>query len=389
MPKPTITGYNQKTFLDLFDQLISLPSVSSTTANIDQSNKPVIDLLAETLSNVGFNCESIPLLGNNNKFNLIATLGSGPGGLVLAGHTDTVPFDDPLWHVNPLQLSQKDNRLYGLGSCDMKGFFPIIVEAVKSYSGAVLKQPLIVLATADEESSMQGARELASLGRPKARYAVIGEPTGLKPISMHKGVMMESIRILGESGHSSDPANGKNALEAMHLVIAELISFRQELQSRYQNSLFEIDVPTLNLGSIHGGDNPNRICGHCDLEFDIRLLPNMDIDELRTQINRRICPIAEQFNVDIQQHSLMPGVPPFAAVKNSELLAVAEKLTGHAAETVAFGTEGPFLQQLGLDTIVLGPGDINMAHQPDEYLPLERVQPCIDLLKKLIVKFCL
>src|SRR5690606_21914200 len=130
---------------------------------------------------------------------------------------------------NPLKLTEKDNRLYGLGSTDMKGFFAVIHEAVQEFIDTTLKHPLIILATADEESSMNGARSLVELGRPKARAAIIGEPTSLQPVFMHKGVMMETIRVQGQSGHSSNPALGKNALEAMHEIIGELLTFQKQL----------------------------------------------------------------------------------------------------------------------------------------------------------------
>lgn len=377
-----------KRFPDLFNRLISIPSVSSANPDIDQSNIGVIDLLAETFAALGFQCEIIPVQGVHEKANLIATLGSGPGGLVFAGHTDTVPYDESLWNFDPLKLTEKENRLYGLGSTDMKGFFAVIHEAVQDFLDMPLQQPLIVLATADEESSMAGARTLAKLGKPRARYAVIGEPTGLIPVYMHKGIMMEAIHVQGQSGHSSNPGLGKNALEAMHEVIAALLIFRQQLQSDYQNPHFVIDVPTLNLGVIHGGDNPNRICGHCELEFDVRLLPGMENDSIREAIRNIIIPISSKHHVSIELSPLFPGTSAFAN-ENSELSAIAEKLTGHAPGTVAFGTEAPFLQQLGMDTIIMGPGDIDLAHQPDEYMALDQVQPCIKLLQNLIRQFCL
>lgn len=381
-------------FPDLFkhlDAVLRLPSISSANVNIDMSNAAVIDYLAQAFSDLGFSCEIIasPAASGKKKSNLIATLGTGPGGLVLAGHTDTVPMDEALWQVPPLQLTQKNNRLYGLGSTDMKGFFPIIMEAVKGLELSKIQQPLIVLATADEETSMDGARTIAELGRPKARYAVIGEPTGLRPVRAHKGIMMEAIRLQGQSGHSSDPSLGKNALEAMHSVIGELLSFRGELQSRYRDPMFTIAHPTLNLGCIHGGDNPNRICGHCELEFDIRLLPGMKIDSLREDISLRLRPVAERFGVGFTLTPLFPGIEAFSTPADSELVRTAERLTNHTAGTVAFGTEGPFLEQLGMETIILGPGNIDQAHQPDEYLELASIQPCIELLRKLIGRFCL
>jgi acetylornithine deacetylase len=385
-------------FPDLFthlDALISRPSVSSANPALDTSNVPVIDYLAQCFEDLGFRTEQIAspgtsaLTAGNAKRNLLATRGEGPGGLVLAGHTDTVPLDEALWSVNPFRLTEKDGRLYGLGSTDMKSFFPLIMEALKSFEGVTFRQPLIVLATADEETSMQGARTLAELGRPKARCAVIGEPTGMRPIHAHKGIMMESIDLLGQSGHSSNPALGHNALEAMHDVISELILFRQSLQQRYHSPLFSIPRPTLNLGCIHGGDNPNRICGQCRLEFDIRLLPGMEIAAMRDEILQRVLPIAERHEVKATIKPLFAGLPAFYTDPANELVKTAERLTGNSAASVAFGTEAPLLQRLGMDTIILGPGDIDQAHQPDEYLALDRLQPCIDTLRGLIRHYCL
>lgn len=376
-------------FISLFDHLLQLPSVSSGNISLDQSNLPVINLLAEVFEQLGFACEIIRLEENPDKANLIATYGKGPGGLVLSGHTDTVPFDAQLWQNNPLKLTEKENRFYGLGSTDMKGFFAVVYAALEPLlkQSSDFRQPLIILATADEESSMDGARALARMGRPKARYAVIGEPTSLQPINMHKSVMMETIRIQGKSGHSSNPALGNNALEAMHEVIAELLKFRRHLQAEHQNPHFAVDVPTMNLGAIHGGDNPNRICGHCKLEFDLRLLPGMANDSIRDAIQAMISPLAEKYHTEIKLESLFPGVEAFEN-PHSELVKVAEKLSGYKAVTAAFGTEAPFLQQLGMDTIVLGPGSIDMAHQPDEYMEASQVKPAIELIQALIRKYC-
>ncbi|RJX43577.1 acetylornithine deacetylase, partial [Pseudomonas syringae pv. actinidiae] len=298
------------------------------------------------------------------KFNLLATFGTGPGGLVLAGHSDTVPFDEALWKTDPLKLTEVDGRWVGLGSCDMKGFFALVIEAVRGLVDQPFKQPLLILATCDEESSMAGARALAEAGRPLGRAAVIGEPTGLKPIRMHKGVMMERIHILGRSGHSSDPSLGHSALEAMHDAISELKGLRTQWQLEYRNPQFTVPQPTLNLGCIHGGDNPNRICGQCSLEFDLRPLPGMDPEALRAAIRQKLQPLAELHQVQIDYAPLLPECAPFEQVADAELVRVAERLTGHTAAAVAFGTEAPYLQRLGCETLVLGPGDIACAHQP-------------------------
>ncbi|MDF2182506.1 acetylornithine deacetylase [Neptuniibacter sp. CAU 1671] len=373
----------------MLNELIASPSISCTRADLDQSNLGVIEKLEGWLSSLGFRTEVMPIPGQPGKANLIATLGTGPGGLVLSGHTDTVPCNPELWNSDPFKLTEKDNRFYGLGTCDMKGFFPIAIEAARKFVDQPLQQPLIILATADEESSMCGARALAEAGKPKARYAIIGEPTSMQPIYMHKGMMMEAVRIQGRAGHSSDPSLGASALEAMRDVLNELVSFRQELQRDFRNSDFKIAEPTMNLGCIHGGDNPNRICARCELEYDLRPLPGMNLENLREDVTRRLTPIAEAHGVILTTEALFPGIPPFANQKDSDLVKMAEKLTGYQAQSVAFGTEAPFLQDLGMDTIVLGPGSIDQAHQPDEYLAFSQIEPTVALLEKMIATYCL
>ncbi len=380
---------DNKTLREQLDKVVNLSSISSANPAIDTSNKAIIDYLACQFEALGFDCEIIPTDSTGDKFDLLATIGSGPGGLVLAGHTDTVPLNEELWTVDPFHATEKQGKIYGLGITDMKGFFPLILAAVKPLLNAKFKEPLIILATSDEETSMQGARTLAELGRPKARSAVIGEPTGLQPVRAHKGIMMESIRLLGQSGHSSDPALGRNALDAMHAVIADLMLYRQELKAKYSNPLFDIPHPTLNLGCIHGGDNPNRICGSCELEFDVRLMPGMHIETIRQEIKQRVLAVAKPLNIGVEMLPLFSGVPAFFAEENSQLIKLAEELSGNQAISVAFGTEGPFLQQLGMDTIIMGPGNIDQAHQPDEYMSLDMINPCLNLLTKLITTHCL
>ena len=370
-----------------FAALIGMPSVSCTQPHLDQTNRGVIDLLATWLAELGFNCDIQQV--SPGKFNLLASFGSGPGGLVLAGHSDTVPYDDALWQTDPLKLTEVDGRWVGLGSCDMKGFFALIIEAVQPLLEQPFRQPLLILATCDEESSMSGARALAEAGQPLGRAAVIGEPTGLKPIRMHKGIMMERIDILGQSGHSSDPRLGHSALEAMHDAIGELRGLRLLWQREFSNPQFSVPQPTMNFGCIHGGDNPNRICGQCSLEFDLRPLPGMDPNALRAIIRSKLQPLAERHQVKIDFAPIAAGVPPFEQDADAELVRVAERLTGHRAQAVAFGTEAPYLQQLGCETLVLGPGDIACAHQPGEYLEMSRLQPTVRLLTQLIEHYCL
>ncbi len=380
--------FNAKQYQQQLQQLVAIPSVSCAVPEWDMPNLPVIELLANWLNEMGLRTHIMPLK-QQGKANLIATLGEGEGGLVLAGHSDTVPYDKYRWQSDPFKLIEKDGKLFGLGATDMKGFFPVIIEAIKPFLQTPLKHPVIILATADEESSMSGARALAASGTPKGRYAVIGEPTELVPVRMHKGIMMEAVRVQGRSGHSSNPALGKSALDSMNLVMNELVGLRTELQSRYRNPGFAVAVPTLNLGCIHGGDGANRICAECELHFDLRLLPGMDNDELRSIIQQRLHPIAQATGTDIVLSSLFEGVDAFAEDEHSALIQTCEALTGHRSESVAFATEAPFMQQLGMQTVVLGPGSINQAHQPDEFIDTRQIEPAINIIRGLIKKFCL
>jgi acetylornithine deacetylase len=270
----------------------------------------------------------------------------------------------------------------------MKAFLALAIEAACEFSPTQFREPLILVATADEETSMSGARALVAAKRPQARYAIIGEPTGLRPVRMHKGILMESIHLRGQSGHSSDPALGNSALEGMHKVLNTITRWREELQSANINNLFRIPVPTLNLGHIHGGDNPNRICAECELHIDLRPLPGMELAELREILHARVNKALEDSALEISFRALADGTPAMDTPASSEIVLCTEALTGYSAAAVAFGTEAPYFNQMGIDTVVLGPGDIDQAHQPDEYLDETRINPMLRLLRELILRFC-
>ena len=378
---------------EMIGTLIGEPSISSADPHHDQGNLGVVHRLAEWAESLGFRVEIDPV--NDRKANLIATLGASAakdieGGLVLSGHTDTVPCNPELWSSDPFTASERDGRIYGLGSADMKSFFALILEAASRFEAVDLQRPLVLLGTADEESSMSGARQLLAQNRQLGRQAVIGEPTGLKPIRMHKGVMMESVVVRGRAGHSSNPALGANALTGMHTVLGEVLAFQEELKSRRRNPAFEVDYPTVNLGAIHGGDSPNRICGCCELLIDIRPLPGMDIDGLHEALQNRLKgTLSSHPGLSLEVKSLFPGLPPFENAGDSEMTQTCEALSGHSAGAVAFGTEAPFFERMGLQTIVMGPGYIDQAHQPDEFLPLTHIQPGVELISGLIQHYCL
>jgi len=387
--------------LEMIEQLIALPSVSSTQADIDTSNKDVINLLANWLNDLGFNCQLVPSTEDPHseyKVNLIAWIGpegpAGENGLVLSGHTDTVNFDQTGWNTDPFKATQANDKLYGLGTADMKSFLAIATEAAKLFTNQKLKQRLTIVATADEESTMQGAKTLSGLGHKPGqnklgKYCIIGEPTDLTPVNQHKGVCMEAIKILGQPGHSSDPNLGNNALDGMRHALNELEQFKQDLAAEYNNHDFVVPVPTLNLGHIHGGDNPNRICADCELHIDIRPLPGMQLETLRDELRERIEKITQPLDLKVEFEALFDGVPAFKTNEDSKIVQLTQKFSNKQPKSVAFATEGPYFNAMGMETVVLGPGSIDQAHQQNEYLSLDAIDPTIDLLKSVIKEVCL
>ncbi|MES2537822.1 MAG: acetylornithine deacetylase [Pseudomonadota bacterium] len=372
---------------EMMEALIAEPSISSAESGLDHGNERVSALLANWCLDLGFDVEVQPVAGKPGHRNVIATAGRGPGGLILGGHSDTVPVDEKLWKSDPFRLVERDGRLYGLGTTDMKSYFALAFAAVQRCDLRNLKAPLTIIATADEETGMSGARALRDSAFRGAQ-AVIGEPTGSRPVRMHKGNTMHRIHLSGQSGHSSNPAFGNSALEGMHEVITELLAYRSELQQRYRNPGFAVPTPTLNLGCIHGGDNPNRICGACELSFDLRVLPGIDGTEIIDTLKRRVEGIAARRKLGVSIETIMALVPGLETPAGAAIVRAAERLTGFDAEAVAFTTEAPFYQQHGLDVVVMGPGDIGCAHQPDEHIRVDRLQPTIHHLTSLIQDFC-
>jgi len=245
-----------------------------------------------------------------------------------------------------------------------------------------------MVATADEETTMKGARLIADNGRKLGRYCVIGEPTGLSPIRQHKGNLTMSVEFVGQSGHASDPSLGNNALEGMYQFMTALFAYRERIEAQYNDPAFTIPTPTMNLGHIHGGDNSNRICGACTLLIDIRFLPSMSYATLQTDLEQLAAEVAAARALVLHTQTFGEG-RPMDTDAASEIAQYLTHLTGKKAGSVAFGTEAPYFNAMQTETIVLGPGSINQAHQPDEFLPIAQIDPTIDLLEGLIERFCL
>ena len=368
--------------VQMVEKLIGIPSVSSMDPSLDQSNAGVVDSLAEWAKGIGFQVEMIEVPGSAvRKVDLIATLGSdladdsAPGrgsGLVLSGHTDTVPFDEAGWKTDPFVVTERDNALFGLGTADMKSFLALALVAASRVDRSRLQEPLRLVATADEECTMAGARALASRDQPLGRVAVIGEPTSLRPIRMHKGKHEIRISLEGRSGHSSNPALGINALDGMHEVIGTVLQYREELRRRYREPAFDVPEPTMNLGRIQGGDAANRICARCELEVDLRSLPEMDCEGVLGTLQERVVEVARGRGLRCTFERTF-DIRPFEVPADAEVVRAVAEATGKDAGTAAFATEAPFYQKLGAETVIVGPGSIDVAHQPNEHLPLSSI----------------
>nr|WP_314267887.1 acetylornithine deacetylase [uncultured Moellerella sp.] len=375
-------------FIELYRQLIAIPSISATDSELDLSNKRLVELLSSWLGDLGFTVNIQPVPNTRDKYNLLASIGEGSGGLLLCGHTDTVPFDEGRWSKDPFTLTEQNGKLYGLGTADMKGFFAFIIDALRDIDIEKLQHPLYILATADEETSMAGARYFAASTHIRPDFAIIGEPTSLQPIRAHKGHLSNAIRITGQSGHSSDPARGVNAIELMHESISHLMTLRNTLKERYNNPAFVIPYPTMNFGHIHGGDAANRICGCCELHMDIRPLPGLTLADIDELLNEALEPVKQRWPGRLAIEAMHPPIPGYECPTDHKMVAVIERLLGQKAETVNYCTEAPFIQEL-CPTLVLGPGSIEQAHQPDEFIDMQFIEPTRQLMTQLIEHFCL
>ncbi|EFP97072.1 acetylornithine deacetylase [Vibrio caribbeanicus ATCC BAA-2122] len=372
-------------FREVYQGLISTSSISSTDPHWDEGNADVIEKLATWLRDLHFDVELTQV--EKGKFNLIAKKGSGEGGLLLSGHSDTVPFDEGRWSYDPHTLTEVNHRFYGLGTADMKGFFAFIIEAVKQIDWAQQTKPLYILATCDEETTMLGARHFTNNAPFKPDYCIIGEPTSLIPVRGHKGHVANAIRVTGQSGHSSNPSLGVNAIEIMHEILAALMKLRDNLIKQYHHPGFAIPSPTMNLGHIHGGDSANRICGCCELHYDVRPLPGISLDGLNNMLRSALKELEAKWPNRINITPLHEPIPGYECSKDHPFITSVESLCETPSETVNYCTEAPFLQEL-CPTLVLGPGSIDQAHQPDEYLAHEFIEPTIEVLKKSIYRFC-
>lgn len=374
-------------FKQIYKSLIQIPTISSDDKKLDHSNNTFIDLLSNYFFDLGFSIEKnqIP---NTNKFNMLASTGPGIGGLLLSGHSDTVDYDINTWTKDPFTLTEIDNKFYGLGAVDMKGFFAFILDVVSSINIKKIVKPLYILATANEETDMSGARYFSKFNIIQPNCIIIGEPTSLKLITGHKGHMSYSIQVIGKTGHSSNPEDGINSIEIIYDIITNLLFLKKYFQKNYQNKNFSISYPTINLSSIHGGNAINRICSLCTLNFEIRSIPELTVTQIEILIQDKLQPIIKKYPNRVFVKNLFSSVSAYKCSNKNNIIKIVEQLCQlNGNETVNYCTEASFLGKVA-PTLILGPGSIEQAHQPDEYLDFSFIESTKNILANLIYEFC-
>lgn len=362
---------------DLLSRLVAIDSVSA------RSNLAVIELLEGELRTAGFSTRRQPV--GPDKANLIAHKGpTGPGGLALVGHTDTVPYD-PAW-TEALTLTERDGKLYGRGACDTKAFIACALSAA-ARPGPALAAPLWLLFTADEEVGCLGAKQLEQLDDLRPQYAIVGEPTELRPIRGGKGYCLAEIVIVGEEGHSAYPDRGASALQGARLFLDELDKLQDVLRQEQQEG-FSPSFTTLNVGVLQAGKAKNIIAGEARFTLEWRPVPLQATARVRAALSLIAARVHRRFprlGVQVQVQREESG---YATPADSVLVRFLEAQSGFSAGTVPFGTEAPSLIALGAQSVVFGPGDIRVAHQTGEFVPLSDLARGVEILAEAIGSFC-
>lgn len=355
--------------------LVAIPSVSAL------SNQPVIDYAIAQLepSAWKFHQYSYRDLNGVSKSNLVAVAGGSKGAeLALVCHTDTVPYD-PAWSeaVDP---KIRAGRLYGRGACDVKGFLACVLSAVSQLDLARLSKPLAIVLTADEEIGCVGAKYLARKKPLRARYTIIGEPTGMRPVHAGKGYALAEIVVRGKEAHSAFPAKGHSAIYDAARIVTRLERVAKKLASR-KNRDFDPPYTTLNVGLIQGGTAKNIVAGECRITVEWRPVPGQDPAWAADLIRKELAGFDAHLDV-------MRMDPAFEPARNGNLAGMLESLTSKRRATVAFGTEAAHLRPISDETIVIGPGDMTRAHKSGEFVAVKGLAECVRCLTAAIRKIC-
>lgn len=369
-------------------ELVAIDSVSS------RSNAEIVGYLAHRCEAMGLSVSRFPYtdVSGVEKMNLIALAGTDffhrppKVELALVGHTDTVPYD-PNW-TDALKLTVREGKLYGRGSCDTKAFIAATLTAVEAVDLKHLAQPLALIFTADEEIGLLGAKRLAEARAIYSHYAIVGEPTSLRPMRAGKGYCLAEITIKGREAHSAYPSLGSSAVFAAARLIADIERIARKLESD-QHAAFDPPFTTLNVGLVHGGTAKNVIAGECRFTLEWRPIPGQDPKRL---LDSLFAAIEEEKTRDpdfVCEVDAARADQGFETSRDSNLVTMLEGISGNEAGTVAFGTEAAQMAELGAEAVVIGPGDIRVAHRTGEFVPVDELEGCVEILTKAVETLCL
>jgi acetylornithine deacetylase len=327
------------------------------------------------------------------KTNLFVTIGPAiAGGIVLSGHTDVVPVDGQPWTTSPFALTKKEDRLYGRGTCDMKGFLAVCLARVPDFVAAKLKRPIHLALSCDEEVGCRGVRPLVAHIRdhlPKPGAVIVGEPTSMKVVNGHKSALTFATEVTGLEGHSALTDRGVNAIMVAGELLAEINRIRQSLiETGDPTGRFDPPYSTVHVGLIEGGTAKNIIPRRCAFQWETRLLPMADPDYTLTRFEdfaRTLEPamkaVSPASGIRTETVNRVPGLAPEEDSK-AEHLAL-HLANANATHAVSYVTEAGLYQQIGIPTVVCGPGSIEQAHKADEFIAVSELRKCEAFMARL------
>lgn len=373
--------------IDMLERLIAFPTVSR------DSNLPLIDWVRDYLGSLGVPCR-LTYDSARKKANLFATLGEGSApGIILSGHTDVVPVDGQAWDTDPFRGVTKDKAIYGRGSADMKGFIAVALALAPRFLKGKHGFPIHLALSYDEEVGCLGVRglikDLQDIGLTAAG-CIVGEPTMMQPLIAHKGAYRYRCSVHGREAHSSYTPMGVNAIEYAARIIVYIRQLADELSvTEQKDTAFTVPYTTLQTGTVRGGLAANIVPKQCDFEFDLRTMPAASPEYLYGKIRdyaQTLMP--EMKTVDpnaLIAFECLSETPGLSINEDEAIVRLVKKLTGaRSASAASYATEAGLFHEAGIPTVICGPGDIEQAHRPNEFVALDQLAKCESFLNALI-----
>ena len=388
-PLPSLPAFDAVSAraLHLIQTLVQMNTVSH------HSNLALIHFVRDELQNFGV-ASRITTNAERTKANLFATLGEGrPAGIILSGHTDTVPWDGQDWTLEPLSATVRDGKLFGRGSCDMKGFIGMALSHAGDFLNSSAPFAVHLALSYDEEVGCMGVRDLIADMKDAGiapLACIVGEPTSMVPATAHKGVYRYKCCVRGKEAHSSLTPQSVNAIEMAARVVCKLRDMAEGFEAnepRYDG--FDVPFSTASVGQFHGGIADNVVPRDAGFRYEFRNLPNADV----TSMQKEVMAFAEGMQPAMKKIAAEAGfsfeticeVPAFLGSANDAVTRLAQRLAGTDRTTlVAFGTEAGLFKRAGIPTVVCGPGSIEQAHQPDEFVSMEQLARCAAFMRALV-----